>query len=400
MKNEVNRALVTKTKLTILSSALMLMALSVCFSSCRQEESPLTPINYANSPKALEYCQEHKRELLMEIFGKMAKDEGRPDPVVNNPDITREVLISIGYDGLNVKGFLESGAYLDSLVVDSLIKKAVANNNRSALLISGSSSAGKSTALKKIPYLKELKKNIGFASDQTFESMTTLAKMIDLLKANGFEDKDITIVMVYCDAPTSFFLACSRLYCTGRSISKEYFADFMYPSFAGRVLDLNKNFGEVHPLILLDNAKFALTPLTDESEQTIGYTGADTAVVDTWVYYNPLAATAFSGMTKGVKQISSDADLPQAIAQKDTYASHWYYELGTDLMNQIMDIVGVWGRGGKEPYTYSQTYLPWIKMDYDYVDWNLYPTDGINSPFFVVRNPEKARKSLMNNLAE
>ena len=387
-------------KVTILSSALMLMALSVCFSSCRKEEPLATPVSYANSPKALEYCQEHKSELLVEIFEKMAKDEGRPDPVVNNPDITREVLIPIGYDGLNVKGFLASGAYLDSIVVDSLIKKAVANNNRSALLISGSSSSGKTTALKKVPYLKELKKTVGFVSDQTFESMTTLTKMIAQLKANGFEDKDIMIVMIYCDAPTSFFLACSRLYCTGRAIAKEYFADFMYPLFAGRVQELNKNFGEVHPIILLDNAKFALTPLTDESEQTIGYTGADTAVVKAWVYYNPLAATAFNGMTKGVKQFSSDADLPQAMAQKDTYASHWYYELGTDLMNQIMDIVGVWDRGGKEPFTYSQTYLPWVRMDYDNVDWNLYPTDGPACPFYNVRNPEKARRSLTYNLTE
>ena len=379
--------------------ALMAVA-AIALTGCEESKNgPSTP-SYANSPKALEYCQEHKSELLIDIFQRMAKDEGRPDPVVNNPDITREALIPIGYDGLNVKGFLASGAYLDSIVVDSLIKKAVANNNRSALLVSGSASSGKTTALKKIPYLKELKKTVGFVSDQTFESITTLTKMIAQLKANGFDDKDITIVMVYCDAPTSFFLACSRLYSTGRSLAKEYFADFMYPCFAGRVQILNDDFGKVHPVILLDNAKFALTPLTDDGGQTIGYTGADTAVVNAWVYYNTSAATAFSGMTKGVKQISSNADLPQPIAQKDTYASHWYYELGTDLMKQIVDIAGVWDRGGKEPYTYSQTYLPWVKMDDNDVDWNLYPTDGPACPFYNVRNPQKARRSLIYNLTE
>lgn len=397
---------------------IVLFVCGILFISCQKITPDENSDSYANSPKALEYCKEHKRELLFDIFQRMAKDEARTDPIVNNPDITREVLIRIGYDGLNVAGFLEAGAYLDSLVVDSLIRKAVARNNKTALLISGSSASGKSTALKTIPHLKTIRKSVGFSSDQTFESLATLTNMVGLLKKNGFDEKDITIVMVYCDAPTSFFSACGRLYRTGRAISKEYFADFMYPSFKGRVGALYRETGAEYPLIFLDNAKFALSAITDENGKTVGYSGADAPIINTWVYYNALVADAFTSVSSGAKRIMSESDLPKTQKPTTTSSAHWYYEMGNALSEEILNIVNVWTQGGDKPYKYSQEHMPWFEWSYDFyvpqilesqtsdkpdgtnIDWNLYPTDGASSPFYSVRNPEKAKKAMLKNLSE
>lgn len=397
---------------------IVLFVCGILFISCQKTIPDENSNSYANSPKALEYCKEHKRELLSDIFQRMAKDEARTDPIVNNPDITREVLIRIGYDGLNVQGFLAAGAYLDSLVVDSLIRKAVACNNKTALLISGSSASGKSTALKTIPHLKTIRKSVGFSSDQTFESVATLTKMIGLLKNNGFAEKDITIVLVYCDAPTSFFSACGRLYRTGRAISKEYFTDIMYPSFVGRVVTLYRETGAEHPLIFLDNAKFALSATTDENGQVVGYSGADAPIINTWVYYNALAADAFTSVSNGAKRIMSESELPKAQKPTTTSSAHWYYEMGNSLSEEILNIVSVWTQGGDKPYKYTQEHMPWFAWSYDFyvhqtpesqtsdkpdgtnIDWNLYPTDGVSSPFYSVRNPEKAKKAMLENLSE
>lgn len=399
-------------------SALMTFVVFCLFSCNRESIVADDTHSYANSPKALEYCREHKGVLLKDIFSKMAKDENSSDPVVNNPDITREVLIPIGYNGLNVAGFLEAGAYLDSIVVDSLIKKAVAMNNRTALLISGNSSSGKSTAMKRLPYLEALRKSVGFSSDQTFENFATLTRMIEQLKGNGFEDEDITIAMVYCDAPTSFFSACGRLYRTGRAISKAYFADIMYPLFIGRVELLYTTYGEVHPLILLDNAKYELDAITDENGVTVGYSGADNSRINEWVYYNTLAAGSFINIKKGVKEITSVEDLPKSLPATDTTAAHWHYDLSDADKVEIVKMAEIWARGGDAPYKYSQECLPWFGWDFDFyvpqysinagfdkpdatnIDWNLYPTDGTASPFYYVRNPETAKNSMLENLLE
>ncbi|MDO5446944.1 MAG: hypothetical protein Q4F34_04100 [Prevotellaceae bacterium] len=398
--------------------SLMLFAIMASLSACHDDENESASRSLADSPEALAYCKAHKTELLQDIFSRMALDEERPDPVTNNPDITRECLIPIGYDGLNVKGFLEAGAYLDSLVVDSLVRKAVLTGNKTALLITGSSSSGKSTALKTTPYLKSLRKQTGFVSDQTFESFATLEGMVKMLRANGFENKDITIAMIYCDAPTSYFSACSRLYRTGRSISLDYFADVMYPCFIGRTQSLYATFGATNPIVYLDNTKYQLKALTNEDGTIIGYTGADESACDTWVYYNAMVADEFTDVSKGGKLINSEADLPKASPATATTASHWYYELSADDRAHLKELADVWERAGKEPYEYAQKNMPWFNWTYDfyvpqypgdhssdkpdatYIDWSLYPTDGVKCPFYATRNADKAKRSLYENLSK
>ena len=175
-------------------------------------------------------------------------------PNTRDPDFTREVFRSQGYDGRNVPTFLRGGAVVDRALLDSLIQRARAAGNYKVVMMAGNSGAGKSTAVKSFPEVASLISGAGIVLDETWGSRTKLVDMVKLLKEEGFDD--LTLILVYNDAETSFNNACDRFLYTRRVIGLNFFLDWVYPAYQGYVTDfLEKDIKDMGvKRVYLDNA--------------------------------------------------------------------------------------------------------------------------------------------------
>ncbi|HBJ76865.1 MAG TPA: hypothetical protein DDY68_03345 [Porphyromonadaceae bacterium] len=326
-----------------LSLGTVLFALLVGFSSCKKEDGEIisvTEVGKLTGDAALNWAKLHKDSLLNVITNRLQNDKDdkgnfkykTTNGYINNPDITREVFISIGYDGLNVAGYLSAGAFLDSCVVTWILNNGTSTTPKKALLVSGNSSSGKSTCLKNTPELKGLKADAHFVSDQTFENISTLRNMIDTLKNRGFEYSDITIVLVYCDALTSYKSACDRLIKEGRTISLDYFT-YMYPCFKGRIDSMEK-----------------MSP------------------------YNQCVRRYINNMKFSYKEGDDIETVPKEVTYNQGVLP-WCYTLEDHNKTELYSFA----------YGFQES-----------ASWSKYPTE--DNTFRAVRNEEKARRSLIENL--
>ena len=166
-----------------------------------------------------------------------------------DPDIVREELKTIGYNGLNVTDYIMASRQIDSLVLIKLLIRAEAEGNKTIFFTMGSTAAGKSTALRNNPDLKELVNSAGLVYDGAFISISSFETRLKMVQDRGFK---ACIVFVHNDPETGFSNMITRLIRSNRTMSYYYYV-LCYPLFQGRIAYLQKEHPDV-TLYCLDNS--------------------------------------------------------------------------------------------------------------------------------------------------
>jgi hypothetical protein len=166
-----------------------------------------------------------------------------------DPDIVREELKTIGYNGLNVTDYIMASRQIDSLVLIKLLIRAEAEGNKTIFFTMGSTAAGKSTALRNNPDLKELVNSAGLVYDGAFISISSFKTRLRMVQDRGFK---ASIVFVHNDPETGFSNMITRLIRSNRTMSYYYYV-LCYPLFQGRIAYLQKEHPDV-TLYCLDNS--------------------------------------------------------------------------------------------------------------------------------------------------
>lgn len=238
-----------KRPLKLFSIAMIAMfAMSACRTTVVVSTSHSTTTNSASAPVALtgsdavDWTIAHMDSLVDVVMATTGN--------TRNPDDTREVYRTIGYDGLNVPYYGDAENLLDSVVLCRLIDKAKAKGLKSAVMLSGNSGAGKTSALKQNPQLFDLVKNAGIVLDETFAKKKKFDAMVKRLKQEGFTD--ITVIQVYNTPLQSFKNIASRYLHNGRAIGYNYLMN-AYPNLEGRVKDLEENYQDLRR-VYINNA--------------------------------------------------------------------------------------------------------------------------------------------------
>jgi hypothetical protein len=166
-----------------------------------------------------------------------------------DPDNVREELKSIGYNGLNVTDYIMASRQIDSLVLMKLIVRAEAEGNKTVFFMMGPTAAGKSTALRNNPKLKEMASKAGLVYDGAFISIPSFESRLKMVQDRGFK---ASIVYVHNDPETGFTNMINRIIRSNRAMSLYYYV-YCYPLFQGRIAYLQKKHPEV-TLYCLDNS--------------------------------------------------------------------------------------------------------------------------------------------------
>jgi hypothetical protein len=166
-----------------------------------------------------------------------------------DPDIVREELKTIGYNGLNVTDYIMASRQIDSLVLIKLIDRAEAEGNKTIFFMMGSTAAGKSTALRNNPKLKELVNSAGLVYDGAFISLPSFEGRLKMVQDRGFK---ASIIFVHNDPETGFTNMINRLIRSNRAMSYHFYV-YCYPLFQGRIAYLQKEHPDI-TLYCLDNS--------------------------------------------------------------------------------------------------------------------------------------------------
>jgi hypothetical protein len=161
-----------------------------------------------------------------------------------DPDIVREELKTIGYNGLNVTDYIMASRQIDSLVLIKLLTRAEAEDNKTIFFMMGSTAAGKSTALRNNPDLKELVNSAGLVYDGAFISISSFETRLKMVQDRGFK---ASIVFVHNDPVTGFTNMITRLIRSNRAMSYYYYV-LCYPRFQGRIAYLQKEHPDMKAL--------------------------------------------------------------------------------------------------------------------------------------------------------
>jgi hypothetical protein len=138
---------------------------------------------------------------------------------------------------------------IDSLVLIKLLSRAEAEGNKTIFFTMGSTAAGKSTALRNNPDLKELVNSAGLVYDGAFISISSFETRLKMVQDRGFK---ACIVFVHNDPETGFSNMITRLIRSNRTMSYYYYV-LCYPLFQGRIAYLQKEHPDV-TLYCLDNS--------------------------------------------------------------------------------------------------------------------------------------------------
>ena len=166
-----------------------------------------------------------------------------------DPDIIREELKTIGYNGLNVTDYIMGSRQIDSLVLIRLLDHAETEGNKTIFFMMGSTAAGKSTALRNNPELKAMVEKAGLVYDGAFISIPSFESRLKMVQERGFK---VSIVFVHNDPETGFTNMINRLIRSNRAMSYYYYV-YCYPLFQGRIAYLQKSHPDVS-LFCLDNS--------------------------------------------------------------------------------------------------------------------------------------------------
>ena len=165
-----------------------------------------------------------------------------------DPDIVREELTTIGYNGLNVTDYIMGSRQIDSLVLIKLLDRAEKLENKTIYFMMGSTAAGKSTALRHNPEIKAMVEKAGLVYDGAFISVPSFETRLKMVQDRGFK---ASIVFVHNDPETGFTNMINRMIKSNRAMSLYYYI-LSYPRFHGRIAYLKENHPDVE-LYCLDN---------------------------------------------------------------------------------------------------------------------------------------------------
>ena len=166
-----------------------------------------------------------------------------------DPDIVRDELKTIGYNGLNVTDYIMGSRQIDSLVLIKLLDRAEIAGNKTIYFMMGCTAAGKSTALRNNPDMKAMVERAGLVYDGAFISVPSFETRLKMVQDRGFK---AGIVFVNNDPITGFTNMINRLIRTNRAMSHYYYV-YSYPLFHGRIAYLQENHPDVE-LYCLDNS--------------------------------------------------------------------------------------------------------------------------------------------------
>ena len=167
-----------------------------------------------------------------------------------DPDIVRDELTTIGYNRLNVVDYIMASRQIDSLVLIKLIDRAEVTGNKTIFFMMGSTAAGKSTALRNNPELKEMVNRAGLVYDGAFISIPSFETRLRMVKERGFK---ASVVFVHNDPETGFSNMINRMIRTNRAMSFYYYV-YCYPRFHGRIAYLQNTHPDLE-LYCLDNSR-------------------------------------------------------------------------------------------------------------------------------------------------
>lgn len=187
------------------------------------------------SEEALDWAKAHLDSLVDVVWEQM---QAGTEPNKRDPDATREVFRTIGYNGKNVVNYLEAGALVDSVIMDRLIDKAVADGNLTAVFVAGNSGGGKSYSIRSNEEVQKLVNEAGVVLDEVFNDKKHLEACMDRLKKAGIEDQ--TVILVHNDAKTSMTNAMDRYMRSGRVIGLNFFL-YLYGTYVDYVKYLEDN---------------------------------------------------------------------------------------------------------------------------------------------------------------
>ena len=187
------------------------------------------------SDEARDWAYAHLDSLSDVVWEQM---QASTEPNKRDPDATREVFRTIGYNGKNVVSYLKAGAAVDSVILERLIDKALAEGNHTAVLVAGNSGGGKSYSIKSNPEMQQLVSEAGVVLDETFNDKANLEACMARLQQAGIDDQ--TVILVHNDAKTSMVNAMDRYMRSGRVIGLEFFL-YLYPCYVDYVKYLEDN---------------------------------------------------------------------------------------------------------------------------------------------------------------
>lgn len=187
------------------------------------------------SEEARDWAVAHLDSLVDVVWEQM---QAGTDPNKRDPDATREVFRTIGYNGKNVVNYLQAGALVDSVIMERLIDKAVADGNLTAVFVAGNSGGGKSFSIQSNEEVQKLVNEAGVVLDEVFNDKKHLEACMDRLKKAGIEDQ--TIILVHNDAKTSMTNAMDRYLRSGRVIGLKFFL-YLYGTYVDYVKYLEDN---------------------------------------------------------------------------------------------------------------------------------------------------------------
>jgi len=190
---------------------------------------------------AYQWIGEHLDSLAESYLAKNAN--------ILDPDIVRDELKTIGYNGLNVIDYIMGSRQIDSLVLIKLLDRAEKIQNKTIFFMMGCTAAGKSTALRNNPDMKSMVERAGLVYDGAFISIPSFETRLKMVQDRGFK---AGIVFVHNDPETGFTNMINRLIRTNRAMSHYYYV-YSYPRFHGRIAYLLEKHPDVK-LYCLDNS--------------------------------------------------------------------------------------------------------------------------------------------------
>ena len=165
-----------------------------------------------------------------------------------DPDMTRDLLSSIGYTRLNVLDYKNASWLIDSVVFIRLMDRAEAANNKTILFTMGMYGCGKTVSLNNNPELKKMADEVGVVSDGAYNSVAKFDKMVAQSVDRGFQPH---LIYVYNDAETGYTNCMERLISANRAVTCEAYIS-VFPQYQGRVEYLEEHHPNM-PLYCIDN---------------------------------------------------------------------------------------------------------------------------------------------------
>lgn len=220
-----------------ITTLVLIISSSTVLTSCSNEdhaiEKPVQLPVILKGKAAVEWTRNHL-DSLVDVY--MA-DCGN----LLDPDMTRDLLKSIGYTRLNVSDYREAGWLIDSVVFIRLMDRATEADNKTILFTMGMYGCGKTTSLNNNPELKKLADEAGVISEGAYNNVAYFDEMVEKSWKRGFEPH---LIYVYNDAETGYTNCMERLIHSSRAVTCQAYIS-VFPQYKGRVEYIEEHYPDM-----------------------------------------------------------------------------------------------------------------------------------------------------------